>query len=239
MPTKAPRNGTVAVAPSCVTSFSPRGVEVRADRLLRLMGYRHDRPARPAVRRVAEAVAELATSAMAPCVHYRSDRIVACDDERLVLAGGAAFRSPAFHKHLEGCTEVVVFVLTLGARFDSTERNLAAGDKMLEVVFLESAGWLGVEECTRLFTAHLAAQLRDRGLALSRRLAPGYSFRLGERKVDWPLEDQKPLFALFADVTLPVQLLDSCAMTPKMSRTGLFGLRPADPAGAGVSSECE
>jgi hypothetical protein len=206
--------------------LAPRGVEVRPQRMLRMMGYRDERPASPAVRRIAEAMAEVAAVAIVPRVYFRSFPIAACDDERLVLSTGATFRSPAFRKFLSDCSSAVVFVLTLGSRLDSTERNLAAGGNLLESVFLETAGWLAVEETTRLFAAHLAAEAGRHGLEPSRRLAPGYSFRLDGRKVEWRLEDQKELFALFADAALPVELLDTCAMRPKMSRTGLFGLRP-------------
>ena len=42
---------------------------------------------------------------------------------------------------------------------------------------------------------------------------------------EWPLEEQKSLFALFEGRAISVQLLDSCAMIPKMSRSGLYGVR--------------
>jgi hypothetical protein len=211
--------------------FSPRAVEIRPQRMLRMMGYRERRPASLAVERIAAAMAEVAAGAVAPRACFRSFPIAACHDDRLVLSTGATFRSPAFGKYLSGCSVAVVFVLTLGGRLDSTERNLAAGGNLLEAVFLETAGWLAVEETTRLFAAHLAAEAGRYGLEPSRRLAPGYSFRLDGRKVEWRLEDQKALFALFAGEALPVELLDSCAMRPKMSRTGLFGLRPVQSPG--------
>jgi hypothetical protein len=103
-------------------------------------------------------------------------------------------------------------------------------------VLLEAAGWVAVEEITRQFTERLAHDVNEEGLACSRRLAPGYTFRIGSRKVGWPLEQQKLFFTLFDGTRLPVELLDSCAMTPKMSRTGLFGLRPA--TAATPSSNC-
>jgi len=40
------------------------------------------------------------------------------------------------------------------------------------------------------------------------------------------LLEQKPLFELFSDTKLPVRLMESCAMYPKKSRSGLYGLRP-------------
>lgn len=208
--------------------YVPKGIDIRPDRMLRIMGYREGGPVRPAVRRVATAMAELAMSAIAPVVHECRVMIERCDGNGLLLADGTFFRGPVFGKHMAGCTNAVAFILTLGGRFDSTEKNLVAGGNMLEAVFLETAGWVAVEEATRLHNERLANKSAETGFALSRRLAPGYSFRVGGRKVDWPLEDQKPFFALFEGVTLPVELLDSCAMTPKMSRTGFYGLRPTD-----------
>ena len=210
--------------------FVTRGIEIRPGRLLRMMGYREGGAVSPMVLRTASAVAEIAAQALMPTVHHRRVPIENRDEGGIGLTQGIAFRSPAFGKYLSECNEVVAFVLTLGRTFDNVEKNLVAGDRMLEAVFFETAGWVAVEEATRMFTEHLAEQVRIEGLALSRRLAPGYSFRVGDRKVDWPLQDQKPFFALFEPAELPVALLESCAMTPKMSRTGLFGLRPARAA---------
>jgi hypothetical protein len=133
---------------------------------------------------------------------------------------------PVFDKHLAGCREAVAFIMTLGARFDLTQKNLSGSDNLLESVFLETAGWVAIEEATRLFTQYFRKIAFEDGLALTRRLAPGYVFRVGNRKVDWPLEEQKELFAIFRSINVPVTLMESCAMTPKMSRSGFFGLRP-------------
>lgn len=210
--------------------FVPSGIEIRPERLLRIMGYREGGPVRPVVLRTASAVAEIAAQALMPTIHHRRVSIENWDDGGIALSAGIAFRSPAFGKYLSECNEVVAFILTLGQRLDNVEKNLVASDRMLEAIFLETAGWIAVEEATRKFTEYLGQQVRSEGLTLSRRLAPGYSFRVGDRKVEWPLEDQKPLFAIFGQAKLSVELLESCAMTPKMSRTGLFGLRPARPS---------
>jgi hypothetical protein len=210
-----------------VQMFIPRGIEIRTERLLRIMGYRDETKIRPAVLRNAGAVAEVAMQAISPTVHFRRAQITGRKAGVVEIDGDVTLTSEAFDKYLAACGEVVAFVLTLGRRFDQVEKNLVSTERMLEAVFLETAGWLAIEEGTRLFTQALTQQVEPEGLALSRRLAPGYSFRLGNGKVDWRLEDQKPLFELLKSASLPVELLDSCAMNPKMSRTGLFGLRPA------------
>jgi cobalamin-dependent methionine synthase I len=87
-------------------------------------------------------------------------------------------------------------------------------------LFLEMAGWLAVEQATKALALHVAEQVRDERLGPTRRLGPGY--------VDWPLDEQTGLFTLFEDAPLPVRLMESCAMIPKKSRSGLYGLRPLD-----------
>ncbi len=206
--------------------FAPRGIEIKVEPMLKIMGYRAGAPVRPAVRRMAERIAELAASAIAPTVHHCRIGIEHCDDSGIRLADGTAFQGPVFAKHVGDCREAVAFVMTLGTRFDLTQKNLSDADNLLESVFLETAGWVAIEEATRLFTQHFRKIALEDRLDLTRRLAPGYVFRVGDRKVDWPLEEQKEFFALFRCIDLPVTLLDSCAMMPKMSRTGFFGLRP-------------
>lgn len=214
--------------------FTPRDIEIKTEPMLKIMGYRAGGPVRPAVRRMAERIAELAASAIAPTVHHCRIGIEHCDETGIRLADGTAFQSPIFAKHTRNCREAVAFVMTLGSRFDLTQKNLSDAGNLLEAVFLETAGWVAIEEATRLFTRHFANVALEDGLDLSRRLAPGYVFRVGNRKVDWPLEEQKEFFAIFKDINLPVALLESCAMTPKMSRTGFFGLRPHLETDTGV-----
>ena len=62
------------------------------------------------------------------------------------------------------------------------------------------------------------------GLRPTQRMGPGYSYKVDGGLEMWSLEDQRQLFEVFEGVDLPVRLLESCAMLPKMSRSGLYGL---------------
>lgn len=215
--------------------FVPRGIEIRIEPMLKIMGYRAGSPLRPAVRRMAERIAELGVSAIAPTVHHCRIGIERCDETGIRLNDGTTFSGPVFAKHLRDCREAIAFIMTLGARFESAQKNLSGGgDNLLEAIFLETAGWVAIEEATRIFTQHCRKAAFEDGLDLSRRLAPGYVFRVGDSKVDWRLEEQKEFFAIFKNFSLPVTLLESCAMIPKMSRTGLFGLRPCAATNQGA-----
>ena len=95
------------------------------------------------------------------------------------------------------------------------------------MLVLETAGWLGIEQATKQLAIHLREIVSVDGHRLSRRMAPGYGYKIGGKKCEWLLEEQRVLFELFDQEELPVQLLSSCAMVPKMSRSGLYGLRPS------------
>ena len=208
-----------------VRFFRAQAPAVAPERLLRVMGYREGNSIRATVRRAAEAAVALAAAVAAPVACYRRVQIVSCHRDGLLLATGTEFHGPTFAAYLSDCREVAIFVLSLGEPFDARQQHFAASGQMLEGYALEIAGWLAIEQTTRLFRAHLDAEARRERLALTRRLAPGYTSRIGGRKVEWPLPDQQALFSLFDAGALPARLLEgSFAMTPKMSRTGLFGL---------------
>ncbi len=204
--------------------FTGAPIEVPVDPLLRLQGYRDMARIRPRVRAIATKVAALAETLVAPETTYRRLRIGSCTPAALALETGTetgvTFHSAEFAKVLGGCREVVVFVLTLGAGFDAEAERLTANEEIVEALFMEMAGWVAVERVTKNFAGHLGSLVRGENLAPTRRLGPGY--------VDWPLEEQAALFTLLDGAPLPVRLLDSCAMVPRKSRSGLYGLRPLD-----------
>jgi len=204
--------------------FTGERIEVPVGPLLRLQGYRDMARIRPRVREIATKVAALAGTLVAPETTYRRVRIGSCTPAALALETGeetgTTFHSAEFAKVLGGCREVVVFVLTLGAGLDAETERFTANDEIVEALFMEMAGWIAVERVTKNFAGHLSTRIRDQGLTLTRRLGPGY--------VDWPLEEQAALFGLLDGAPLPVRLLDGCAMIPKKSRSGLYGLRPLD-----------
>ena len=100
----------------------------------------------------------------------------------------------------------------------------------LEALFLENAGWLAIERLSTQFGSYLRREIAPDGLMLGLRMGPGYSYnvhRPDAERVMWPLEQQKELFSLFGNAALPVELMQSAAMKPKMSRSGLFAVLPS------------
>jgi len=205
--------------------FRPGEIAIRTDPMLRIQGYRNLDQVRPIIKKTAGNMARVFAQACDAVVHYRQLPISECTDGMLILEGGTVFRCDAFSKYHAASEQVVVFVLTLGNGLEETAIGFDK-QQLLEQLFLETAGWLGVEEVNKQFVTHIREQVGKQGYRLTRRMAPGYSFKKDGKDCPWPLEDQKPLFALFDDTELPVAILESCAMLPRMSRTGLYGLVP-------------
>jgi hypothetical protein len=201
------------------------------DRILRVHRYTKPENVRPVIRKTAQFMAQRAAEIAFPQASWLRVPIASNVAEVLTLADGTCFRCEAFDRFLNGASEVVVFVITLGPRFDEAVCALIEAFEPLEALFLESAGWLAIERLSTQFGSHLRRELASDGLRLGMRMGPGYSYSVhrpdGER-VMWPLEQQKELFSLFGTAALPVELMQSAAMKPKMSRSGLFAVLPSE-----------
>ncbi len=212
---------------SDVFHWSGAAPAVDPNRILRVHRYSDPEKVRPKIVEAAHQAADQITSLASPVAAYRRVGIDACEGDTLRLQDGTEFHCAAFDRLLKDCSDVVVFVLTLGPKLDEHVIDLMEEFEPLDALFMEAAGWLGIETSTRRLAADIGAKLSQEGLALSQRMGPGYSYRqdlrAGDERVGWPLEEQAQLFGLFKGAELPVELMSSSAMKPKMSRSGLFG----------------
>ena len=223
-----PRSLAAARLPVLAT-FIPRDITVRVEPVLRIHGYRDPGRVRSDVREHAERAVSLASSLLDPIVAYRQVPVERCNGRGLVLEAGIEFESPVFAAFADGAREVIVFVLSAGSEFGPQVENFLATEDVLDALFLETAGWLAIEGATRSFARKLREVAGRQGLRTTRRLGPGYSYKTERGLVEWGLEDQHRLFGVFGDAPLPVELLESGVMLPKLSRSGMYGLVPRAP----------
>ena len=203
-----------------VERFAPDPPTLRLEPILRFQRYRTvEQVAAPILAAAREMIA-LAEKLAVPEFAFATRGIERVTPEGLGLTGGPSFSGRCFGTHLSRAREAVCFVMTLGPALDERISEMAEGDELLEALFLDTAGWLAIEEAVRAFRSHLAARTRGEACRLSPRLAPGY--------LDWPLTEQAQLFSVFAGSQLPVRLSEYAVMTPKKSLSGLFGVIPRD-----------
>ena len=214
-------------APVETGRFHAGPVDVRTERILRIQGYRDMERVRRPIRRAADKAAAIAREIAEGEVGYRRVGIAACNGSSLELECGERFECAAFERFLAECTSVVVFAMTAGPAIDRRIDELMAADDPVVALLLDTAGWLAVESITRQFSERLKADCEPAGLRLTRRLGPGYTYRMGREMAPWGLEEQEGLFRVLGEDISPVTVLASGAMLPKMSRSGLYGLRTA------------
>jgi hypothetical protein len=198
--------------------FVPGPPTLRLEPILRCLRYRDLDRVAPAIRDVATDMLRLVETLAAPEVVFLTKPIDRVGPDTLRLVDGPTFHGRSFATHLAAAADVVCFLCTIGPAVDQRASELAETDALLEALFVETAGWLAIEDALRKFRGHLTARARPKGLRLSPRLGPGY--------VDWPLTEQSAFFPMFAGTALPVSLSEYCVMTPKKSVSGLFGLVP-------------
>ena len=200
---------------------------IDATRLLRIHKYKDPDKVRPVIRQAAENAVKLAAGISSPTACYVTETITEFKDGGLLLPGGIQFAFPAMQERLAGCERLLAFVMTLGPELDQHTINLIEDQfEPLDALFLEASGWLTIEAATRQLAADLKRQATNTGWSLSMRMGPGYEYPLknSDHRIRWDLSEQKALFEMFGKAPLPVALMSSCAMQPKMSRSGVFGL---------------
>ncbi len=131
--------------------------------------------------------------------------------EGSVTIGGVRFTSQVLSRNLENVGRVFPFVLTLGAAMDEKIEN--SGD-MLEKYLLDAMGNIALREARRRLEKHIRSAFALEKLSC---MAPG-------SLEDWPIEEQKNLFALLtdADSAVGVRLTESFLMIPRKSVSGIY-----------------
>ena len=204
-------------AMTCGT-FTTGVIRVRTEPMLRIQGYSQLNQVHPHINEAVQRMARRAEGLFEPGIWYRLLKLDHMEGNKLTLESGTVLQCDEFAHALIDCTAVVIFILTMGKPFDKEVQALSSDGNVFDRLFFETAGWLGVEEATRLFVTRLRAWAKEHGHGLTRRFAPGYG--------TWPLTEQQSLFSEFQEIALPVRLLESCAMVPTMSRSGMYGMRP-------------
>jgi len=204
--------------------FAPGVPVIDPVKMLRIHGYRDLEKVRPVIRKAADDIAVRAAGVMSPVIHFKRVGVAACTKTHLHLDNGLTFSNQAFARYLSEAAEVIAVVITVGKGLDDEVIGCMDRFEPLEALFLETAGWLGIEWTTKKFVEYMAAEIADEDLRVTRRMGPGYSYKIDGDEAMWSLEEQRQLFEIFEGVDLPVRLLESCAMMPKMSRSGLYGL---------------
>ena len=213
--------------------------EVNIAKLLRIHGYKKNQKIKPVIQDAAIKAVRRLQYCCEPQGVFFLQEIHRLEADRLILLSGIEFNCPVFEDILAGSTHIISFAITLGNRTDEIIDSYAKDiDEPLASLFLETASRLCLEKILRIARSKLVTYSLNNDMKLGNRMAPGYSYklRLSSERVMWNLEDQAKLFDTFQKFEVPVILMESSAMLPRMSRSGIFGLKNLALASANSSN---
>ncbi len=188
-------------------------------KLMRLLGARRGKkPSAGSMRRVDDLTDRLDDLAD-PWLVYRIFPVDSSDKGGITLADGTRFKSPKIASTLAAADRVCCFVATIGDALDEEIDRRMAEDRYADAYVLDAMGSIAAEDVVDQFQRRMKSRLQEDDRAVTLRFSPGYC--------DWPIQQQRTLFALFADADpMDVSLTDTCLMSPRKSVSGIFGILP-------------
>ena len=160
-----------------------------------------------------DAVKELAQSAQAYMKPQALYRVCYIDEKNSpsITIQGIRFTSKILVKNLMELERVFPYVVTIGKEFG--EYLDAEGD-MLKNFYLDVIANVVLGTARRYLEKYLQKRYGLTGMSF---MSPG-------SLADWPVDQQRPLFALFGNGETPigVSLNDSCLMLPAKSVSGIY-----------------
>lgn len=120
--------------------------------------------------------------------------------------------------YMHGAVKAALFLCTAGEVFSVQYREYSKRGDYLEAYITDALGSLTVENAIGMIQDELAGEMRKEGLQISNRYSPGYC--------NWPLVEQKALFALVGENPTGITLSASSLMFPTKSVSGIIGIGP-------------
>ncbi len=125
------------------------------------------------------------------------------------LLAGHLLHSPQLGHTLPPSGRLLLAVYTIGPRLEKRCHRWNQQGQPLHAFLLDTLGTIALLELAEAFHRYLAPQLARQGLALGCPFSPGQD--------DWPLEDQRLLFALLRPERIGVRLNEQGVMYPLKS----------------------
>ena len=140
-----------------------------------------------------------------------AEAFVESREESAVVVEGVRLTSHVLRVNLDGAFRVFPYVATCGSELAAWYRSQ---NDVLNQFWAETIAEAALRQAMTELRRHLTERYRPKKLSS---MSPG-------SLEDWPLQEQKPLFALLGDVekSIGVRLTDSFLMVPTKSVSGVF-----------------
>ena len=136
----------------------------------------------------------------------------------LTPTGSFPLSSEILRNHLQGCHQIVVLAVTIGAQLeDQVDANFSSG-QYTQALLLDAAGSTAVEATANQVNQAINAQLSKLGFFTLARFSPGYG--------DWDLAIQSELLPLTGGAAIGMTVTESSMLVPRKSITAVIGVHP-------------
>lgn len=197
-------------------------------KILRTHGYRNKDVIKKKIFDATNQAIERLSQSSSPVGYFCIKEINKHFKNKIELKCGTSFSCDLFSERFAKSKFLVVFILTLGMGVDEKIKKISNNsNEPLGALFLENASWLALELILREARSKIIKFAKINEMQIENRMAPGYNYpsKIKRKRIMWELEEQKILFSLFDKERISVSLTDSCTMLPRMSRSGIFGLK--------------
>jgi len=189
--------------------------KINKNEVCQYLGYKRGRSPTPHVSSVIDSQLDEAHALIKPQACYAIEPIVGVNSSTLSV-DGLVFTSRHIAPIFSGCSQAVLFLVTIGGSLERKVARLMKQGLTLESVIMDSIGSVAVEKVADWLEDLVRNIAATNGDKVGWRYSPGYC--------DWDITQQQELFRVFDDKSIGVNLSSACVMMPRKSISGIIGV---------------
>ena len=195
-------------------------IEIDKKQVCHYIGYENGQSLSARISALIDDYAEHAHGLINPSYSYVIKDIEWARGSIAFVEGSISFKSRIIAKLLGRCTQVAIFLVTVGKYLEETSFQLARDGLILQATVLDAIGSVAVEKVAGLVHARISEIVKAQGHVTSQRFSPGYC--------DWKIGQQRMLFHALTGNTIGIRLTGECLMIPQKSISGIIGIGPSN-----------
>jgi hypothetical protein len=194
-------------------------IEIDKNQLCQYIGYNDNHNLSARISSLIDDYAEHAHYLINPLYSYIIKDVEWARGSISLIEDSIIFKSQVIAQLLENCSQVAIFLVTVGKYLEETTAQLAKDGLILQATVLDAIGSGAVEKVADFIQDRIKEIAEAQGLVTSRRFSPGYC--------DWNIGQQRMLFHALTGNTLGIHLTGECLMVPQKSISGIIGIGPS------------
>ena len=195
-------------------------IEIDKEQVCRYIGYEDGQNLSARISSLVDDYAEHAHSLINPSYSYVIKDVEWARGSMAFVEGSIIFKSRIVAKLLERCTQVAIFLVTIGKYLEETSFRLAKDGLILQATVLDAIGSVAVEKVADFVQSRAKEIAKAQGDVISRRFSPGYC--------DWNIGQQRMVFYALTGNAVGIRLTGECLMIPQKSISGIIGIGPSN-----------